>query len=202
MSNWQKASQTGQEATKDSFLCIAVWMFGLRLANGEAVDFNEMTLAETLRDIATSQEMGFLDARSSLRALRVIADALDCPEAFWALKLGRKKAGTPVNINRVYKKGQLDQSIALSAWKRSESTKKMEAIVSEVRAEFGVSRATVFKALKSTAVAFRREHWEWLRKEGRADANELKYLEVQYGPQYTQFADWLDRFHPSQKPVT
>ena len=202
MSRWERASKRLQEEKDNTFICIATWMFGLRLANGEAVDFNEATLAETLRMIVKSQEMGLLDERSSLRALRVIADALDDPTAFWALKVARNKVGTPVNINKIYQKGNLEKSIAISAWKKSESIKKMEAIVSEVGAEFGVSRASVFKALKATAVAFREEHWEWLRQEGKADDTELKYLEIQYGPQYTQFANWLDRFHPSKRAPT
>lgn len=113
---------------------------------GIAITRNEFNLVEKLTEAELADALRY-DARKLKfpDLLLAVADALDNPEAPIRLKLVRAKRGKPRKDGEAMR----NQRIAEYVRARLKEGVKQEAVVAEVQAHFGFSRATAMKALKN-----------------------------------------------------
>ncbi len=108
--------------------------------------FSEATLAKSIRAVASdgdSSEMKML--------LRDIADALDHPKASVKLKIAMPKVGRPTSFAERDEMNSQQMNIVGEVWFEFKQSGRMKPAVWAAGKKYGVSYATVYKAIRAQA---------------------------------------------------
>ena len=166
-----------------------------RSYDGETA-LNENTAAETIRFHLYHSPETAADGNIIFRELlRVIADALDHPQAVWRLKLSRSKQGPRETVETQEQRTELMVDVAHFCWNIENDGQLNKAAVSLACDEFGLGRTTVFNYLKGASKHMRDlvALYDSEDKLNDSDWNQQE-LQERFGPQYRDFLKWLDSY--------